>query len=101
MVPEAVQPPRFAQLAWSSLILGIVGVVGSPLLIFNNLTAIAAFVGIVLGIIALFGTRKVLAAIGVVLCVLAIVFTVLTQQAATAKLDKIVDDLKTQTQSTR
>ncbi|GAB2839696.1 hypothetical protein [Lentzea nigeriaca] len=92
--PPPVAPPkptRFGALAWTALILGIVGVVGSPIIIFNNLTAIAAFVGLVLGIIALFGTRKILAAIGVVLCVLAIVFTVVAQQAAVKELDKILD----------
>lgn len=92
--PPPVAPPRparFGALAWTALILGIVGVVGSPIIIFNNLTAIAAFVGLVLGIIALFGTRKVLAIIGVVLCVAAIVFTVVAQQSAVKELDKILD----------
>jgi hypothetical protein len=91
--PAAPQKPaRFGALAWTALILGIVGVVGSPIIIFNNLTAIAAFVGLVLGAIALFGTRKVLALIGVALCVAAITFTVLAQQSAVEKLDGIVDD---------
>lgn len=85
------QPARFGALAWTALILGIVGVVGSPIIIFNNLTAIAAFVGLVLGVIALFGTRKILAIIGVVLCVAAIAFTVVAQQSAVEKLDKIFD----------
>jgi hypothetical protein len=92
--PPPVAPPkpaRFGALAWTALILGIVGVVGSPIIIFNNLTAIAAFVGLVLGVIALFGTRKILAIIGVVLCVAAIVFTVVAQQSAVAELDKILD----------
>lgn len=91
--PVAPQKPaRFGALAWTALILGIVGVVGSPLIIFNNLTVIAAFVGLVLGVIALFGTRKILAAVGVVLCVAAIAFTVLAQQAAVEELDKILND---------
>ncbi|MFC3894234.1 hypothetical protein ACFOWZ_22375 [Lentzea rhizosphaerae] len=85
------KPARFGALAWTALILGIVGVVGSPVIIFNNLTAIAAFVGLVLGVIALFGTRKILALVGVALCVAAIAFTVLAQQSAVAELDKIVD----------
>ncbi|MET9229759.1 hypothetical protein [Lentzea sp. NPDC003310] len=91
--PVAPQrPARFGALAWTAVILGIVGVVGSWVIFLNNLTAIAAFVGIVLGVIALFGTRKVLAAIGVVLCVLAIVLTVVAQQAAVKELDKILGD---------
>ncbi|MDX8029570.1 hypothetical protein SK803_05075 [Lentzea sp. BCCO 10_0856] len=90
--PVAPQKPaRFGALAWTALILGIVGVVGSPIIIFNNLTAIAAFVGLVLGIIALFGTRKILATIGAGLCVTAIVFTVVAQQSAVKELDKILD----------
>ncbi|SFR23780.1 hypothetical protein SAMN04488564_107144 [Lentzea waywayandensis] len=89
--PAAPQrPTRFGALAWTAVILGIVGVVGSWVIFLNNLTAIAAFVGIVLGVIALFGTRKVLAAVGVVLCVLAIVLTVVAQQAAVKELDKIL-----------
>jgi len=90
--PAAPQKPtRFGALAWAAVILGIVGVVGSWVIFLNNLTAIAAFVGIVLGVIALFGTRKVLAVVGVVLCVLAIVLTVVAQQAAVKELDKILN----------
>ena len=90
--PAAPQKPtRFGALAWTAVILGIVGVVGSWVIFLNNLTAIGAFVGIVLGVIALFGTRKVLATVGVVLCVLAIVFTVVAQQAAVEELDKILN----------
>jgi hypothetical protein len=50
--------PKFVGLAWSSLILGIVGVVFSPLPIINNISALIAVVGIVLAGIALFGSRK-------------------------------------------
>ncbi|MET8760453.1 DUF4190 domain-containing protein [Lentzea sp. NPDC004782] len=85
------KPTRFGALAWTALILGIVGVVGSPIIILNNLTAIAAVVGLVLGIIALFGTRKVLAIVGVVLCVAAIAFTVVAQQSAVKQIDKALD----------
>ncbi|KOX20227.1 hypothetical protein ADK67_30640 [Saccharothrix sp. NRRL B-16348] len=74
-------PSRFGALAWTALILGITGVVGSPITFFNNLTIVVAGVGLVLGIIALFGTKKIIAVIGVVLCVLAIVFTVMAQIA--------------------
>jgi len=87
------QPARFGALAWTALILGIVGVIGSPIIILNNLTAIAAVVGLVLGIIALFGTRKVLAIVGVVLCVAAIAFTVVAQQSAVKEIDKALDDV--------
>jgi low affinity Fe/Cu permease len=87
------KPAKFQGLAWTALITGIVGVVGSPMIFVNNLTALGAFVGVILGIIALFGTRKLLAAGGVVLCILAVVLTVQAQQAATEKLDRKLDEI--------
>jgi hypothetical protein len=77
----AAPPAKFVGLAWSALILGIVGVVGSIIPLFNNLTAMAAVVGIILALIAVFGTRRILALLGGALCVLAIVFTVMAQNA--------------------
>ena len=74
-------PHRLGALAWTALILGIVGVIGSPLLLWNNLTVLAAAVGVVLGVIALFGTRKVLAGAGVALCVAGITFTLMAQSS--------------------
>ena len=91
--PAGSRRQRFGALAWSALILGIVGFVGSPIIILNNLTAVGAGVGTVLGVVALFGTRKVLAGIGVVLCVAAIVFTVMAQGAAVAELDRALGGL--------
>ncbi|RKT57619.1 hypothetical protein [Saccharothrix australiensis] len=98
--PAAPQPKpnKFGALAWTALIVGIVGVVGSPVIFLNNLTAVAAFVGAVLGVIALFGTKKVLAGIGTALCVLGIVFTVIAQQAAVEKLDEIINGTTNQGQ---
>ncbi|MEV8440438.1 hypothetical protein AB0425_23910 [Actinosynnema sp. NPDC051121] len=92
------KPTRFGGLAWAALILGIVGVVGSPVIILNNLTAVVAGVGFVLGCVALFGTRKIIAVIGVVLCVLGIVFTVMAQEAAVDKLDEIINGTTNQGQ---
>lgn len=82
--PSHVQQPaphKFGALAWTALILGIVGVIGSPILLWNNLTVLAAAVGVVLGVIALFGTRKVLAAVGIGLCVAGVTFTVMAQSS--------------------
>jgi hypothetical protein len=79
---------RFTGLAWAALILGIIGIVGSIVPILNNLTALAAVVGLILGFIAIFGTRRVLALTGGVLCVLAIVFTVMAQKSTVASIDK-------------
>ena len=82
--PNHVHQPaahKFGALAWTAVILGIVGVIGSPLLFWNNLTVIAAAVGVVLGVIALFGTRKVLAALGAVLGVAGVTFTLMAQSS--------------------
>lgn len=87
------RPTKFGALAWTALILGIVGIVGSPIIFLNNLTAVIAGVGFILGVIAFFGTKKTLAAIGVALCVAAIVFTVMAQSAAVKEFDKITDKL--------
>lgn len=91
--PTGPRRQRFGALAWSALILGIVGFVGSPIIILNNLTAVGAGVGAVLGVVGLFGSRKVLAGIAVVLCVAAIVFTVMAQGAAVAELDRALGGL--------
>jgi hypothetical protein len=77
------RPQKFGGLAWATLILGIVGVIGSPVIFLNNVTAVIAGVGFILGVIALFGSKKVLAAIGTVLCVGAITFTIIAQNSVT------------------
>ncbi|MER7079854.1 protein of unknown function [Saccharopolyspora kobensis] len=82
------QRARFKGLAIAALVLGIVGVVGSIIPILNNVTALAALVGLVLGVIALFGTKKVMAGIGAGLCVLAIVVTIAMQALFLRELDK-------------
>ncbi|MFN2496944.1 MAG: hypothetical protein ABR608_13715 [Pseudonocardiaceae bacterium] len=87
----APAPHRFGALAWTAVILGIVGIVGSPIIFLNNLTAVVAAVGVVLGIIALFGTRKVLAGVGVALSVAGIAFTLVAQGAATEEFDREFD----------
>lgn len=84
----ASRRPRFGALAWSALVLGIVGVAGSQILVANLLpVAVVAGVGAVLGVVALFGTRKLPAGVGVVLSVGAIVVVVLAQDAAVAEPD--------------
>ena len=75
--PPATPLARFVGLAWSSLILGIVGIVSSLVLITKSVAMLAAIVGVVLGLIALFGSRKALAGIGVALCALAVTLVVL------------------------
>lgn len=94
--PDQQQVPRqkFSGLAWAALIVGIVGIVGSPIIFLNNLTAVAAGVGVVLGIIALFGTKKVVAAIGTVLCIAGIAITVSVQQATVEGLNDLGEQLQ-------
>ncbi|WP_438388969.1 DUF4190 domain-containing protein [Actinopolyspora saharensis] len=94
--PQPPQPPqrlkpKFSGMAWASLILGIIGMCGSPIPILNNLTAVAAFVGVILGVIALFGGKKIVASIGTGLGVLAIVITVILQGMMVRELDKALE----------
>jgi hypothetical protein len=93
VVPVTPAQTKFSGLAWSAFILGVVGLVGSPIIIFNNLTAIAAGVGLVLGLVAVFGSKKALALIGTALCIGAIVATVAVQKAAVDDLNEKIDDL--------
>lgn len=88
--PIFVRRTRFEALAWTALVLGIIGIiagvagvlVGSSILVLKYLTIGLAAVGILLAVIALVGTRKVLAGIGIVLCAGAIVVAMTAQVAA-------------------
>ncbi|MBK1785905.1 hypothetical protein [Prauserella cavernicola] len=101
--------PRFVGQAWTSLALGVVALgvgpllyvidllgvvalvsmqlVGLPIQVLLALPAIVAGVGLVLGAIALCGTRRAVAGIGVVLCILSCAVTLAnllySQQLAT------------------
>ncbi|SDH12259.1 hypothetical protein SAMN05216553_11692 [Lentzea fradiae] len=79
---ETRKPSRFGSLAWTAVVLGLVGVACSWVILLNTYSAIVAVVGVVLGVVALFGTRKLVAVIGVVLCVAAVTVSVLTQRSA-------------------
>jgi len=95
--PPQPAPRKFHALAWSSLICGIVGTVGSPIIFLNNLTAVIAAVGIVLGIIALFGTSRTIAGIGIAVGVAAIALTVVVQGNAVEELDREFGELTDET----
>jgi len=94
-LPILVPLQRHVALAWSALALGVVGgaaagvgaVVGSSIAYLGILTIGIAGVGALLGLIALLGTRKALAGIGVVLCAAAIVFTVMSPVVVLAAAD--------------
>lgn len=86
--PPAASAAKFSGLAWTSLILGIVGLVFSLVPILDVITMLAAIVGIVLGVIGLFGSRKALAGIGAGLCVLAVVATIAVMNSVTTAVGK-------------
>lgn len=87
--PIFVRRKRFEALAWAALVLGIVGIiggvagalVGSAIAVLKYLTIGLAAVGALLGVIGVFGTRKVLAGIGTVLCVGAVAVAMTAQVA--------------------
>lgn len=94
-VHRAAPRPVPAGFAISALVLGIVGVVLSPMPIINNFTAVGAVVGIVLGFIGIWKSWQWTSAIGVVLCGAAIVLTLYAQQKLSDELDRIENDLRT------
>lgn len=87
--PIFVRKQRFVALAWAAFVLGIVGIVagvadalvGSSIVVLKYLTLGLAVVGVLLGVIALFGTRKVLGGLGTVLCAGAIAVATTAQVA--------------------
>lgn len=91
--PTAVKRSKLVVPAWLALSFGIVGAVFIPVPILNNATALLAFVGVICGIVGLFGTRKLVAAIGLVLCLGGIIGTVAIQAHWTKQLDQITRDL--------
>jgi len=80
-------------MAIAALVLGIVSLCGSPLPILNNATIIAGFIGVVFGIIALFGTRRVMAIAGLALSVAGIAIGLALQAKWGEELDKIGESL--------
>jgi hypothetical protein len=87
--PIFVRKKRFEAPAWTALVLGILGIVagvvgalvGSSIVVLEYLTIGLAAVGALLGVIALLGTRKVLAGLGTILCAGAIVVAMTAQVA--------------------
>jgi hypothetical protein len=68
-------PEKFVGMGWAAVILGIVGVVFSWIPFLDVLTMLGSITGLILGVIAVFGSRKTTVGIGVGLCILATVFT--------------------------
>ncbi len=86
--------PAPAGFAISALVLGIVGLILSPMPIINNFTAVGAVVGIVLGFIGIWKSWQWTSAIGVVLCGAAIVLTLYAQKNLSDDLDQFENDLR-------
>jgi hypothetical protein len=88
--PIFVRKKRFEALAWTALVLGILGIVagvagavlGSSIVVLKYLAIGLAAVGVLLGVVALLGTRKVLAGIGTLLCAGTIAVAMTAQVAA-------------------
>jgi hypothetical protein len=78
---------RFHGLAWSSLIFGIIGTVFSIVPFLNVITMLGAIAGFIFGIIAMFGSRKIVAGIGTGLCVLAVICASLMMNSITTSMN--------------
>jgi hypothetical protein len=92
------KPSRFAGVAWTSLMLGIVGCCLIPIPILNNAGAIAGLVGVVLGIVGCCGTKGWVGAFGAVLSGLAVVGTLVIQKQWADDLNEIRDRWERDTQ---
>lgn len=98
--PQTYGPPpmkrsRFVVPAWLAFSFGIAGCVFIPVPILNNATALLAFAGLICAIVALFGTRKVIATIGLLLCLGGIIGTVAMQAHWSKQLDQIEREIRT------
>lgn len=88
--PVQAKPARFGGLAVASLVLGIVGLCLSIIPVVNIVAIIAAVVGVILGAVAIAGTRKVMAIISVGLCVVACIVAVVVNAALVKAVDEQV-----------
>lgn len=69
-LPEGPAPQRFHGLAWSALILGIIGTVFSIAPFFDVITMLGAIVGFIFGITVMSCSRKIVGGISTGPCVL-------------------------------
>ena len=82
--------------ATAGLVLGIIGMCTSFIPIVNNLSFVIALIGISFGIVSLLKkASKGQAIAGIIICVLAIVITINSQQALSDSFETISDDLDT------
>lgn len=80
--------------ATAGLALGIIGVCTSFIPIVNNLSFILALIGILFGIVSLIKkASKKTAVAGMIICILAIIFTIQSQQKLVDTVNDAVDDM--------
>lgn len=92
------RPARHVALAWVGFALGLAGTVLIPVPILNNVGALMGVAGLVISLIALFGTKPWLAGFGLLLAGIAIVGTVAIQKQWTEELDQLQDQLDEHTE---
>jgi hypothetical protein len=93
--PTQPRPSGIHPISWISFGLGIVGVAGIPIPILNNMTAIFALIGVVLGIVGGFKRGYWLAVASVALCMIALVGTIAIQVHWSNELNEIINDAPT------
>lgn len=80
--------------ATAGLVLGIIGVCTSFIPIVNNLSFILALIGILFGVVSLIKkASKKTAVAGMIICILAIIFTIQSQQKLVDTVNDAVDDM--------
>lgn len=88
-----VSTPKFRTLTIIGFVFACIGVAGIPIPILNNMTAIFAGVGLVLGLVGLFGSKKIMAAFAVVLAVGGVAGTIAIQNHWSHEISRITNDL--------
>lgn len=76
-------------MAVAALVLGVVALAGSPLPILNNATIVCGFIGVVFGVIGLFGRHRIMTISGLVLAVAGITIGLVLQAQWGRQLDQI------------
>ena len=81
-------------LAITSLVLGIVALFLSWIPFVNYIAVILGFVGLVLGVIGIWKSKRVMSIIGSVLCLLAIILSFVAFGSFVNEVDKNIQDLE-------
>lgn len=87
--PVPVPRERLVVPAWIALAVGVVALCGSPVLILNNFTGLLGVVGILIAFVALFGNRRLVATLALLLCLGGVAATVAFQKHWSDQLDRV------------